>query len=590
MLRWGDDLVVGMSGEITEVPAGFKHETILVSGDGVTETMDYYGKLMRFAYKTEKIYDRVVDKLGYWTDNGAYYYGDAYPQQGNGPNYNLSCCTKNKIMAAKHALDEDRVPIKYLQLDDWWYSGPHPVKNFGVRGVKCVSEWKLPEDTYPGGLDSLRADYGAPFVLYGPYFCTDNQWNQSLFPSGADAGVPTPQESLAFYTTLFAYAHAHGGVGYEVDFMSNLYIDVPEFRRTLDASTEWQKGMNHAGLDTNTTIQFCMMQPSDLLNSLQFNAVTNGRASADYASDENWNIGGASLLFWAVGMRPSKDNFWSGDGQQRQPGFYQSNPGTNGELNAILATMSRGPVGPSDGAGRHNATRLMRTCAADGTLLQPERPITPIDATFRQVTSPSERQLNSAAVWSTFSHPRSTGDTPIYYQYHILGVDVRPSAGTVPVFASDMYPVPPTAARFAVRDWHRSANCEPGADAVATRCVRVTSGQADESLVSLDAGMSWPFGTHTTQLWTATLLQSGSGTVTLLGELDKFVPLSNQRFSDVKSDLIDVDGNARLQATVVGQPGEVVHVTALQPRGNSWVVLCANVTVGSDGTGQLKLP
>jgi hypothetical protein len=41
--------------------------------------------------------------------------------------------------------------------------------------------------------------------------------------------------------------------------------------------------MNLAGLDTNTTIQFCMMQPSDLLNSLQFNAVTNGRASDDYA-------------------------------------------------------------------------------------------------------------------------------------------------------------------------------------------------------------------------------------------------------------------------------------------------------------------
>ena len=106
--------------------------------------------------------------------------------------------------------------------------------------------------------------------------------------------------------------------------------------------------------------------------------------------------------------------------------------------------------------------------------------------------SPTERQLSAAAVWSTFSHPRSTGNTSIHYQYHILGVDVRPTAGTV----------------------------------------------------------------------------------TLLGELDKFVPLSSQRFSDVKNDLISIDGNARLQATVTGQPGEVVHVTALQPRGDSWVVLC----------------
>lgn len=48
------------------------------------------------------------------------------------------------------------------------------MKNF--HGVKCVSKWELPEDTYPGGLNSLRKDYGSPFLLYGPYFCTGNQW------------------------------------------------------------------------------------------------------------------------------------------------------------------------------------------------------------------------------------------------------------------------------------------------------------------------------------------------------------------------------------------------------------------------------
>ena len=73
MLRWGDDWTVGMSGEITGVPAGFKHETILVAGDaGVTGAMDYYGKVMREAHDVKKVPDRVVGKVGYWTDNGAY--------------------------------------------------------------------------------------------------------------------------------------------------------------------------------------------------------------------------------------------------------------------------------------------------------------------------------------------------------------------------------------------------------------------------------------------------------------------------------------------------------------------------------------
>ena len=41
---------------------------------------------------------------------------------------------------------------------------------------------------------------------------------------------------------------------------------------------------------------------ADLLNTLQFSHVTNGRASPDYASNDNWFIGGSSMLFWAVGM------------------------------------------------------------------------------------------------------------------------------------------------------------------------------------------------------------------------------------------------------------------------------------------------
>ena len=42
---------------------------------------------MRTAHKTRKVADRVVEKVGYWTDNGAYYYGDAYPQHNGVPGY-----------------------------------------------------------------------------------------------------------------------------------------------------------------------------------------------------------------------------------------------------------------------------------------------------------------------------------------------------------------------------------------------------------------------------------------------------------------------------------------------------------------------
>ena len=88
--------------------------------------------------------------------------------------------------------------------------------------------------------------------------------------------------------------------------MSELYLGIPEFRRSYDASTTWLRGMGAAGAATQTAIQFCMMHPNDLLTTLELDWVTNGRASPDYAGPANTFIGSSSLLFWAVGMRPSK--------------------------------------------------------------------------------------------------------------------------------------------------------------------------------------------------------------------------------------------------------------------------------------------
>ena len=198
-------------------------------------------------------------------------------------------------------------------------------------------------------------------------------------------------------------------------------------------------------------------------------------------------------------------------------------------------------------------------------------------------------------MWSTFSQsaafPGADADAPAATasaaQYHILGVDVDVApneTSTIAVFASDLYPLPSSATRFAVREWHRSEDCEAGADAVASGCVRVTEGHDDDPLVKLDRGMSWPFGTHTSQLWTATVLQPGQ--ITLLGELDKFVPLSSQRFSG-----LETSSGGGLSATLRGKAGEVVHVTALRPMQGPprWVVVCLNVTIGAGGIGQLKM-
>jgi hypothetical protein len=79
--------------------------------------------------------------------------------------------------------------------------------------------------------------------------------------------------------------------------------------------------------------------PSDMLASLPLPAVTNARASNDYgAGGNNWLIGGSSLLLSALGLRASKDNFWTGPSSDR-------GSETSPFLVSAVAALSHGPVG-----------------------------------------------------------------------------------------------------------------------------------------------------------------------------------------------------------------------------------------------------
>ena len=108
---------------------------------------------------------------------------------------------------------------------------------------------------------------------------------------------------------------------------------------------------------------------SDLCPSL-------ARASGDFASVYNWDIGAGSILWDAVKLRPSKDNFWTGryncdnasapteplQTELGQAPFGELGYRNDGEFNAAIAVLSMGPVGIADGAGFTNATVVMSTC------------------------------------------------------------------------------------------------------------------------------------------------------------------------------------------------------------------------------------
>ena len=73
---------------------------------------------------------------------------------------------------------------------------------------------------------------------------------------------------------------------------------------------------------------YCMALPSDLLASMAYPHVTNYRASDDYAGSSvtNFNLQTSSLLGWAVGLRPSKDVFFSTNNEPSNPYMRRLRP------------------------------------------------------------------------------------------------------------------------------------------------------------------------------------------------------------------------------------------------------------------------
>ena len=72
----------------------------------------------------------------------------------------------------------------------------------------------------------------------------------------------------------------------------------------------------------------------------------------------------------------------------------------------LLAVLSGGPYGPSDGAGMANRSLILRSCRADGVLLRVDKPATMVDRALLATDFTSSTGLiapKPVHVWSTFS-------------------------------------------------------------------------------------------------------------------------------------------------------------------------------------------
>jgi len=204
-------------------------------------------------------------------------------------------------------------------------------------------------------------------------------------------------QSEDFFTHIMSKAATIGLKEYEQDWICLTHMKMNATQDNVVKARTWMKSMDAAAHKLNMTVQLCMMYPRHVLQTLEMTSVTQARASTDYHpmtktdckfNDPNptctqYNIGLTSLFFSALGILPSKDNFKTSNKVQTKTAGnsdYEPNP----LLQAVVAGLSGGSVGPSDELGTMDFNSVHHICRGpDGYLNKPSKIATPLDLTFK---------------------------------------------------------------------------------------------------------------------------------------------------------------------------------------------------------------
>ena len=425
-------------------------------------------------------------------------------------------------------------------MSSWWYwkeCAPGQTNNTWLKCKGAVELWEPRDDVFP---DKFNFIAGKPLALHNRWFSgTNNTYITQLgfadsFIVEKDVDFALPIKADVF-TYLMAKAKAWGMSLYEQDWLITVWDTMAVTKSNVTAASDWLQAMADAATGLGITIQYCMPLARHMLESTKHQAVTNARASGDYHPGAgNYEVGLSSLLYWAIGVAPSKDDYFTTEVQPGNPyGDKPTEP--NWQLQAIVVGLSTGPNGPSDGIGYTNASLVMSTVRGDGVTLQPDRPATTMDAALARVFAAGRSVPDVRSTWTAYAGHA-------YRWHHVLAVSL---ADDFALTLADLGPAG-AAGSFAVFDWF-CPRCGP---------LAVLSEPAAPFTVPRGQGQpSAPSRAHSVRH--LTVVPQLPGGWWLFGEAGKVVPMSKQRVADIA---LFADGFA---ATVSGAAGEAGGVTML---------------------------
>jgi hypothetical protein len=361
------EVASGFNPNLRNLPAGFTQQTLVAFGKGINKTWDLWGRALidlQGSKRPANDADAVLKYLGYWTDNGANYYY----------NYDFDKGYASTLASLVQRYRQEQIPIRYLQLDSWWYyktttradgkpgkekkSDKLPAGEWNRYGG--LLEYKAHTDLFPNGLDTFQKAVGLPLITHNRWIDPASPYHQRYKISGIAA------VDLKWWDSIADYMKTSGIVTYEQDWLDRIYTYSPAFSSEVGTGEAFLDNMARACKEQGITVQYCMPYPCYFLQGSRYENLTTIRTSGDRFNPNHWNdFLYTSRLAASMGIWPWADVYMSTEIN-----------------NVLLSTLSAGPVGTGDAMGAENKANLFQSVRADGVIVKPDAAIVPLDRSY----------------------------------------------------------------------------------------------------------------------------------------------------------------------------------------------------------------
>lgn len=370
------EIACGIEGLVQDIPAGFKHEHILVAGSQISSTVQQWGRaLLRKAGKPvpSKYTGDNLKYLTYWDDYGAYYNAFRFKADGYKSYEDII------LGVAKDAKDHGlRIGAYQVQDSD---------QMLFDKGL-----FEPRPDLFPHGLKWLHEQLGAPLEAYTSWISTGSPYREKYpyysTPSGNILGWPLGSMGDVFYSKSYWDDTARrlsewGVITLQQDYLST-YDGDPVMMSDVNRLNDYLHNQAAALQKMDITMEYCMTFARNVMQSVENPTVVSLQSSADHhvymaepkpehRDDDPYmwkQMIFASAVYGAVGLWPSRDNI-------------QTIADPNAWEDVLIANLMGGEIQLGHRIGEADFDLLRKTYReGDEVILKPDQPIAPLDRCY----------------------------------------------------------------------------------------------------------------------------------------------------------------------------------------------------------------